>query len=813
MARNANAGAGGKCRAKGILALAILALALGFAGHVRADDQLQAMWARLEPMRMIFQQTEADLNRSGLREEDLAGMRNVIEPLRAELRGRIEEIEPRYAETESRLKELGPAPGKDAPPEDAKVAASRNELAALLSEIDGTLRQTRLLALRADQIADRIDRRRRAIYTERLFERSDSVLDPTLWISAVKALPGEGRALATLLSDWKDHATARAGYGSIAAALLTIVAVIGGILFLRRMIRQRTDGRPAAPEAAPPTRLRTVCVALRDAALDAAAIPLAALAAIEILSAFDLLPLRMRDITDGLIAAILLLSVGRALGRAVLAPGVRRRRLPAIDDEAADRLYRLASGAVVVVGFAAFLNVMHRALAAPLALTVVTSALMALAIVALLVRTLVSAHRAMAAGAEDGLPHWIRLPAWIVVATIAVALATGYVGFAAFVAGRLVNAAIVFGTLYLFLVLVEAFFAESLVPESPRRRGVAATLGLRTKNLELGAILLSGLLRALLIVVAIFLVVGTWGTSVVDIVSTLDRVTFDIEIGRTKILLVDVLAAVAMLFIGLVITRIIQGWIAQIVLPRTDLEPGLQNSIATIVGYIGAIIAGSLALGRLGLNLENVALVAGALSVGIGFGLQSIVSNFVSGLILLTERMIRVGDTIVVKGEEGVVRRISVRATEIETFERSTVLVPNSDLITGVVKNWTRMNTTGRIVVPVGVSYDADPDRVRDILFAAAGNLPQVLKTPAPRVLFVRFGDSALEFELRCVVDDVRQALNVKSDLHFAILRQFREAGIEIPYPQREVRVRDDSTENPIEIRKPSRNKPASGDV
>jgi potassium efflux system protein len=111
----------------------------------------------------------------------------------------------------------------------------------------------------------------------------------------------------------------------------------------------------------------------------------------------------------------------------------------------------------------------------------------------------------------------------------------------------------------------------------------------------------------------------------------------------------------------------------------------------------------------------------------------------------------------------------------------------------------------------VGVSYDADPDQVRDILLAAAGHLPQVLKTPAPRVSFVRFGDSALEFELRCVIDDVRQALAVKSDLHFAILRQFREAGIEIPYPQREVRVRDDSAENPIEIRKPSRDKPASG--
>jgi potassium efflux system protein len=161
------------------------------------------------------------------------------------------------------------------------------------------------------------------------------------------------------------------------------------------------------------------------------------------------------------------------------------------------------------------------------------------------------------------------------------------------------------------------------------------------------------------------------------------------------------------------------------------------------------------------------------------------VSNFVSGLILLTERPIRVGDSIVVKGEEGWVRRVRVRATEIETFDRASVIIPNSEFITGVVKNWTRTNTLGRIVIKIVVAYDSDPVQVREILTDVAGNHPQIVQSPPPGAFLLGFGvglaHSALEFELRCVVADVEKALSVRSDLHYAIIKRFREAGIAIP--------------------------------
>jgi small-conductance mechanosensitive channel len=274
----------------------------------------------------------------------------------------------------------------------------------------------------------------------------------------------------------------------------------------------------------------------------------------------------------------------------------------------------------------------------------------------------------------------------------------------------------------------------------------------------------------------------------------LEWLNVSFQFGQTKIALADILVAVAVLLVAVAITRLIQRWLGSRALPRTQLTASAQASIVTIVGYVGFILAVSLALGRLGVALENIALVAGALSVGIGFGLQSVVSNFVSGLVLLTEQPIRVGDWIVVDGHEGIVRRIQVRATEIETFDRATVLIPNTQLITGVVKNWTRANTLGRITIPVGVSYAADPEQVRELLLAAAQEHEQVAKSPEPYVLLIGFGDSALNFELRCIVVNVRQMLTVKSDLNFSVLKKLRAAGIEIPFPQRDIHIRSGAT-------------------
>jgi small-conductance mechanosensitive channel len=355
---------------------------------------------------------------------------------------------------------------------------------------------------------------------------------------------------------------------------------------------------------------------------------------------------------------------------------------------------------------------------------------------------------------------------------------------------RVIVAAIAFGALYLLSAVTHSLFA-AIGGDTAKGQRLAASLGIGARTLGIGGALLSAVIRVLLIALAFLLIIGPWEVSTADLFDTIRNVPFGFKIGELHLSLEAILAAVLALALVLIVTRAVQRWLERELLPRTTIEPSLQLSIVTIFGYIGAITAVALALAGLGVDLQKIALIAGALSVGIGFGLQSIVSNFVSGLILLTERPIRVGDAIVVKGEEGWVRRVRVRATEIETYDRARVIIPNSELITGVVKNWTRANRWGRLVIKVAAGYDSDPAQVRDILTDIARSHAHVLQSPAPAAFLLGFGESALEFELRCIVADIDNALSVRSDIHYAILERFRAAGIEIPYPQRELRWRD----------------------
>lgn len=286
-----------------------------------------------------------------------------------------------------------------------------------------------------------------------------------------------------------------------------------------------------------------------------------------------------------------------------------------------------------------------------------------------------------------------------------------------------------------------------------------------------------------------------WKVPESDINVLTTRFSEGFSVGAVNVVPGKILAAIIAFFILLTFARWLKNQLSDRWLQKTRLDVGARESIVSLTTYVIVGLALVMALGMAGVDFQNVAIVAGALSVGIGFGLQNIVNNFVSGLILLFERPVKPGDWVVVGTTEGHVKKISIRYTLIQTFDRADVLVPNSELISSQVTNWMLKDSLGRVIVPVGVAYGSDTQRVKDILYKVAADHPLVLvndwRVPEPKVVFMNFGDSSLNFEVRCFIKDVNQRLAVRSDLLFAIDASFREENIEIPFPQRVIHKAD----------------------
>ena len=381
-------------------------------------------------------------------------------------------------------------------------------------------------------------------------------------------------------------------------------------------------------------------------------------------------------------------------------------------------------------------------------------------------------------GIADSVVSLLVMLARIVSVVAALAATAGYSAVAEF----LVFPSIQTLALYAVALSVQIILAEVLA-QTRSRLGSGADDGRRNlMNVLAGAVVFAAAIPELAII---------WGASDIQILEFWAMALDGVQIGGHKFTPGDFLTMIVVFVAGYMATRMMQSILSRSVLPNTDLEIGVQRAITTGSGYVGIVLAAVLAISLAGLDLTSLAIVAGALSVGIGFGLQAVVGNFVSGIILLIERPINVGDWIEAGGVSGTVTRISVRSTQIETFDRATVVVPNTDLMSGQVVNWTLTNRICRTIVPVGVAYGTDARRVERLLLEIAAEHPAVLKDPAPGVVFQRFGADALEFELRAILSDTNQILSAKSDLNFAIARRFEEEGISIPFPQRDIWIRN----------------------
>ncbi|MFZ5448504.1 MAG: mechanosensitive ion channel domain-containing protein [Thermodesulfobacteriota bacterium] len=299
-------------------------------------------------------------------------------------------------------------------------------------------------------------------------------------------------------------------------------------------------------------------------------------------------------------------------------------------------------------------------------------------------------------------------------------------------------------------------------------------------------------LSLVLAAIVVLISLDLWGITPEQMSWAFQWVSWGPTLGPIKLTPLSILGVILVLYFGFVFSRLLRSLALAHIFPRTALDRGLQYTISTTLHYVILILAGLIALNILGIPLTNLALVAGALGVGIGFGLQNIVNNFLSGLILLYERPIKVGDMLVIDGQWGTVKEIRVRSTIFETFDRYVLVIPNSDLVSNKVLNWTHYGAgINRLTLKVGVSYDSDVRQVTELLTQICQANPRVVAAPPVQVFFAVYGDSSLDFTIWVFVRTPNDRTPATHELNSAIFEAFRKHGIEIPFPQRDLHIKE----------------------
>lgn len=744
--------------------------------------------AAIDQARAQLDQIEATLQRETLDDSTLSDLRDRIDPLTAAIDSAVAVLSPQLAAADARLAQIGAKPAEGQPAESPDVAKERDAQTLARQKIDEQIKRSGLLKVEASQVSDQITQRRRDLLAQRLFERSRSPLDPTLWLDVIDEGPRDLRSIRLLFSDWMAVIGRNMGASSLGAALLSVVLALVLLIPGRRWLS--SVGHRLLMEQMPKTRIRRSATAMLFVIATTAG---PALAMLSLYWGFRLagwLPARVAPLAEGSIWAAGFLGLTYGLMKAFLTPSRPSWRLIELSDAAiaAIRNQPLWCALIFVVG--RLLYRFNEMIVASLSASIATNGVFALlnaATFALALRRLRAAEKIEREqeGSErerfGGLVFsLLRVVAWLAIIVVVVAAVTGYVALAQFLANQVIWIATVLSLLYLLHVFIDDLCTAGLSAESGFGRNLSEAIGIRPQSLEQIGVVLSGLLRVILIGIAATFVLAPWGLASTDVFSWLKVVVSGFKVGDTSISIAGVLGAILLVIVGFALTRGVQRWLDRDLLPKTRMDAGLKSSINTGAGYLGSLVVIVVAVSYLGFSLDRLAIVAGALSVGIGFGLQAIISNFVSGIILLAERPIKAGDWVVIGTDQGNVRRISVRSTEIELFDRSTLLVPNSDFITKTVKNVTHGSPVGRVQIELSIAADVDPTRVKQILLEVAKKHSSVLPFPEPQVLFNTLGKADNTFALFASVPSPRQAASVKSDLNFALVKAFHDEGVAI---------------------------------
>jgi small-conductance mechanosensitive channel len=722
---------------------------------------------------------ESALQKPRLRYSELNDLRDELQRVRAGIEDFWKLLERPLAAAKDQVALLGPAPAAGQPPEPEHVALSRAELNYHFGLLSAGQAAVNSANLRIDHLINTIQDIRRKNFTTSLFQPVPGIYSYQTWAKLPDYVPSATSRVRDLVADWWDSVRDQNEVLLIAfeAILLWLVLTLAGWHGVGRLRRWRHEGEPPfwrrASSAAGVILLRMLPVVA----------PIAFLYGM--IAETHALPERVDWMFYSTAQSIIIIFAVNALVTAVFAPRLSQWRLIPASDRAAARTCGLVLTLAIVYGVTTLIYVVTRLVQAPFALTVAvafpSSLVLAGLVVAILLTPLNGQH-------QDRMPslRWLtalRIPIWVTVAAIVVCALGGYLALARFLAQQLIVTGSILAFVYLLLLWVDGFLQGLGDDSAATGRWLKERAGLEQRRREQLVLPIGLFLKFAVLVLSVPLILLQWGYRWPDIYDWYSQLFFGFHIGNTQVSFAVLLASIIVFGLAYAAARLFQGWLDARILKPAGISGGVRDSIRIGVGYVGIVIAALAAFSYAGFNLSNLAILAGAFSVGIGFGLQSVVNNFVSGLILLAERPIKLGDLVVVGGEEGYVRKISVRSTEVETSERARVIIPNSYFINEKVKNWTLRDNVRRIVVPVSVGYGCDPRKVRATLLKVAQDNPDVMTAPAPSVDF-DFGADTLNFKLYAFVDDLNKGGSTSTDLRIAILDAFNESGIAMPFRQ-----------------------------
>lgn len=740
-----------------------------------AAKTLQAAQQVLSRLTDRVEEGRADDNR-------LAELKAQADDLSGQVAGLLDSSRTRLDQIKGRLTELGDPPADGAPPEAAIVTEERNRLLQERTDLNAVTGSAESVQEQANSLSASITEIRRALFANTLLRHTDISLDT--FADAGTAFLAEREAFTRNLTSWLSFVLSYKRLPLFSAVSLSLLAALVLLLGTRRLfspVIKRTT------RDVHPSYLARLSVAFWSTMIPTIAAGTFAATCYFLLMTFNVL----RPDISPVVRILLGISAGLqfiwTISTAVLAPGQSTWRLVRVSDRGAVLLVAAILAMAVVNSADYLLETISVTLASPLVLTVVKS-LIASIIIGLILMSLSLLKPVIPQGEPLDAqgrpwPRWLSFLLFFAGLGLIFAALSGYVGLARFIATQIVVTTAIFVTMYIGILSGKAIAKQDALAKTVVGRYLA-----RRFRLEQVALDQIGLLTGLLIyvLVACFFIplfLLQWGFKIADIESGAYQLLTNIQVGTISISIISIFAGILLFVLGFLITRWFQRWLDRSVMARSRADAGVRNSVKTGVGYLGMGLAGLIGISAAGLNLSSLALVAGALSLGVGFGLQNIVSNFVSGLILLVERPFKVGDWVISGTTEGYVKRISVRATEVETFQRQTIMVPNSLFINASVGNWTHRNKLGRVDVPFTVHASNDPRKVVQVLKAVAQDCQTILRNPEPQVVFMGFTADKLDFEVRAFVADILSGVSVRTELRLLAFERFKTDGVALGGP------------------------------